>query len=117
MLAFSKIIHEYKWSKWTNLPANKILDHVRDKVFPFLRTLGGENSLYAQYMKDAVFTIPTASLLIEAVKIIDDMHIKEQNRDAKGDLYEYLLSALKDSWKEWAVQNAKTYNQNDGFYG
>lgn len=89
----------YKWSEWTNLPANQILDHVRDKVFPFLRTLGGEDSLYAQYMKDAVFTIPTSSLLIEAVKIINDMHIKEQNRDAKGDLYEYLLSELKTAGK------------------
>jgi type I restriction enzyme M protein len=29
-----------KWSKWTNLPANKILEHVRDRVFPFLRSLG-----------------------------------------------------------------------------
>lgn len=90
---------EYKWSQWTNLPADKILDYVRDKVFPFLRTLGGEDSLYAQYMKDAVFTIPTPSLLIEAVKIINDMHIKEQNRDAKGDLYEYLLSELKTAGK------------------
>ena len=50
-------------------------------------------------MKDAVFTIPTASLLIESVKIINDMHIKEQNRDAKGDLYEYLLSELKTAGK------------------
>jgi type I restriction enzyme M protein len=90
---------ECKWSEWTNLPANKILEHVRDKVFPFLRTLGGEDSLYAQYMKDAVFTIPTPSLLIESVKIINDMHIKEQNRDAKGDLYEYLLSELKTAGK------------------
>lgn len=88
-----------KWSQWTNLPAEKILAHVRDKVFPFLRILGGEDSLYAQYMKDAVFTIPTASLLIEAVSIIDNMHIKEQNRDAKGDLYEYLLSELKTAGK------------------
>lgn len=88
-----------KWSEWTNLPANKILEHVRDKVFPFLRTLGGEDSLYAQYMKDAVFTIPTPSLLIESVKIINEMHIKEQNRDAKGDLYEYLLSELKTAGK------------------
>jgi len=88
-----------KWSNWTNLPANKILDHVRDKVFPFLKNLGGEDSLYAQYMKDAVFAIPTPSLLIEAVKIINDLHIKEQNRDAKGDLYEYLLSELKTAGK------------------
>ncbi len=91
--------NDCKWSQWTNLPAGKILAHVRDKVFPFLRTLGGEDSLYAQYMKDAVFTIPTASLLIEAVSIIDNMHIKEQNRDAKGDLYEYLLSELKTAGK------------------
>ncbi len=88
-----------KWSEWTNLPANQILEHVRDKVFPFLRTLGGEDSLYAQYMKDAVFTIPTPSLLIESVKIINEMQIKEQNRDAKGDLYEYLLSELKTAGK------------------
>jgi len=88
-----------KWSEWKNLPADKILEHVRDRVFPFLRTLGGEDSLYAQYMKDAVFSIPTPSLLIEAVKIIDEMHIKEQNRDVKGDIYEYLLSELKTSGK------------------
>ena len=88
-----------KWSEWKNLPADKILEHVRDRVFPFLRTLGGEDSLYAQYMKDAVFSIPTPSLLIEAVKIIDDMHIKEQNRDVKGDIYEYLLSELKTAGK------------------
>ena len=88
-----------KWSEWTNLPATQILDHVRDTVFPFLRNLGGEESLYAQYMKDAVFDIPTPSLLIEAVKIINSMHIKEQNRDVKGDIYEYLLSELKTAGK------------------
>ncbi len=88
-----------KWSEWTNLPADTILAHVRDKVFPFLRNLGSENSLYSKYMKDAVFSIPTPSLLIEAVKIINSMHIKEQNRDTKGDIYEYLLSELKTAGK------------------
>src|SRR3989344_5030615 len=63
-----------KWSVWTEYPAEQMLEHVRDKVFPFLRKLnGGENSIYAKYMKDASFTIPTASLLAEAVKIINDM--------------------------------------------
>jgi len=88
-----------KWSEWTNLPATQILDHVRDTVFPFLRNLGGEDSLYAQYMKDAVFMIPIPSLLIEAVKIINSLHVKEQNRDVKGDIYEYLLSELNISGK------------------
>ncbi|EMR73967.1 type I restriction-modification system methyltransferase subunit [Thermoplasmatales archaeon SCGC AB-539-N05] len=88
-----------KWSKWANMPADKILDHVRDKVFPFLRTMGSDNSMYQQYMKDAVFVIPTSSLLIEAVKLINEMHIKEQNRDTKGDIYEYLLSELTTAGK------------------
>ena len=91
---------DYKWSKWTQMSAEKMLEHVRDKVFPFLRKLnGGEKSVYSKYMKDASFTIPTASLLAEAVKIINDMHIKEQNRDTQGDLYEYLLGQLQTSGK------------------
>ena len=89
-----------KWSKWTEKPAEQMLEHVRDTVFPFLRKLnGGENSIYSKYMKNASFSIPTASLLVEAVKIINDMHIKEQNRDTKGDLYEYLLSQLQTAGK------------------
>lgn len=88
-----------KWSYWSNLPAEEILDHVRDKVFPFMRNLGDGDSLYKEYMKNANFSIPNASLLIEAVKIIDDMHIKERNRDTQGDIYEYLLSELQISGK------------------
>jgi len=89
-----------KWSKWTEMPAEKMLEHVRDTVFPFLRKLnGGQKSVYSKYMMDASFTIPTASLLAEAVKIINDMHIKEQNRDVQGDMYEYLLGQLQTSGK------------------
>lgn len=86
-----------KWSFWTNKPAEEILDHVRDKVFPFMRNLGDED--YNQYMKGANFAIPTSSLLIEAVNIINDMHIKEQNQDTQGDLYEYLLGELATAGK------------------
>jgi len=86
-----------KWKEWTTYPAERILDHVRDKVFPFMRNIGNED--YNQYMKGANFGIPTAHLLIEAVNIINDMHIKEQNQDAQGDLYEYLLSELQTAGK------------------
>src|SRR3989338_1732750 len=90
---------ESKWSEWSTLPADEILSHVRDKVFPFMRNLGDGDSLYKEYMKGANFGIPTSSLLIEAVNIINDMHIKEQNIDTQGDLYEYLLSELQTSGK------------------
>src|SRR3989344_6614664 len=89
-----------KWSKWTEMPAEQMFEHVRDQVFPFLRKLNGQNnSVYSKYMKNSSFSLPTSSLLVEAVKIINDMHIKEQNRDTKGDLYEYLLGQLQTAGK------------------
>ncbi|MEK6915586.1 MAG: class I SAM-dependent DNA methyltransferase [Nanoarchaeota archaeon] len=88
-----------KWSVWSEYSSDKILPHVRDIVFKFMRELGGENSYYNTYMKDATFSLPTASLLIEAVNIINDLHIKEQNQDAQGDIYEYLLSELTTAGK------------------
>jgi len=92
--------NDLKWSVWTQMPGDQMIDYVRDEVFPFLRKLnGGEKSIYSKYMKNASFAIPTASLLSEAVKIINDMHIKEQNRDAQGDIYEYLLGQLSTAGK------------------
>ena len=63
-----------------------MLKHVRDIVFNFLRSLGGETSSFTQHMQDAVFVIPKSNLLQEAVSIIDDMHISAQNADVQGDL-------------------------------
>ena len=62
---YQSILPDNEECKWSNYPADTILYHVRDKVFPFLRNLGGEDSLYEIYMKDAVFAIPTSSLLID----------------------------------------------------
>jgi len=88
-----------KWSVWSQYSSDKILDHVRDVVFKFMRELGEADTLYSEYMKDASFSLPTASLLIESVNMINDMHIKEQNRDTQGDIYEYLLSELSTAGK------------------
>ncbi len=83
-----------RWSHWKHYPADKMLMHVRDVVFPFIKNIhDGEKTLFAQHMKDAVFMIPKPSLLQEAVTIIDELKISAQNRDTQGDIYEYLLSA------------------------
>ena len=65
---------------------------VGDHVFPFLRTLGGDDSTYAHHMKDARFTIPTPALLAKVVDLIDDVPMED--RDTKGDLYEYMLGKI-----------------------
>lgn len=63
-------------------------------MFPFLKTLGGKAGSFGEHMATAEFKINKPSLLIEACKAIDDMHISSQNQDVQGDLYEYLLSRL-----------------------
>ncbi|MFC1786810.1 N-6 DNA methylase [Halobacteriota archaeon] len=89
-----------RWSIWKHYTAEKMLDHVRNVVFPFIKNLhNGENALYSEYMKDAVFLIPKPSLLQEAVSIIDELNITSQNIDTQGDIYEYLLSEIKISGK------------------
>lgn len=65
---------------------------VNDHVFPFLRTLGGDDSTYAHHMKDARFTIPTPALLAKVVDMIDGVPMED--RDTKGDLYEYMLGKI-----------------------
>jgi type I restriction-modification system DNA methylase subunit len=65
---------------------------VADHVFPFLRGLGADASTYAQYMKDARFTIPTPALLTKVVDLLDAVPMDD--RDTKGDLYEYMLSKI-----------------------
>src|SRR5665647_30487 len=87
-----------RWSQWKHLNAVDMLNHVQVTVFPFIKELhNGDDTLYSQYMKDAVFVIPKASLLQEAVAIIDEMNITERNQDTQGDIYEYLLNQLSTS--------------------
>jgi type I restriction enzyme M protein len=89
-----------RWSNWKHYPAEKMLAHVRDVVFPFIKDIhDGEKTLFAEHMKDAVFIIPKPSLLQEAVSIIDDLNITAQNKDTQGDIYEYLLNELKTAGK------------------
>ncbi|MFO0967411.1 MAG: class I SAM-dependent DNA methyltransferase [Gemmataceae bacterium] len=84
----------FRWSHWKQLPAEQALKHVKEKVFPFIKTLGGAGGSFARHMENAEFKINKPSLLVEAAKAIDDMEISSQNQDVQGDLYEYLLSKL-----------------------
>lgn len=81
-----------RWSRLGNLEPRRMFEVVSEHVFPFLRTLGGEDSAYAHHMKDARFTIPKPDLLAKAVAMIAKLPLEE--RDTKGDLYEYMLSKI-----------------------
>jgi type I restriction enzyme M protein len=81
-----------RWSRFTNESPDNMQTIVRDGVFPWLRRLGGDGTTYAQHMRDATFTIPTANLLTKAVDLLDQIPLDE--RDTQGDLYEYMLSKI-----------------------
>jgi len=89
-----------RWSHWKHYKADKMLAHVHDTVFPFIKDIhDGEKTLFAEHMKEAVFQISKPSLLQEAVTVIDGLRISAQNQDTQGDIYEYLLQELKTSGK------------------
>src|SRR5258706_11780748 len=83
---------EMRWSKFKNLEAGEMFTLVDRHVFPFLRSLGGDDSTYAHHMKDARFTIPKPSLLAKVVDPLDAVPMTD--RDTKGDLYEYMLAKI-----------------------
>jgi type I restriction enzyme M protein len=58
---------DLRWSRFKNLAASEMYTVVNEHAFPFLRTLGGDDSTYAHHMRDARFTIPTAALLSKVV--------------------------------------------------
>jgi type I restriction enzyme M protein len=80
-----------RWKNFKQKDAGELLRVVRDEVFPHFRKLDGGTTL-GEYMQDAQLMVQKANLLVQAVNMIDKLPITEG--DAKGDLYEYLLSKL-----------------------
>lgn len=83
---------DLRWSRFKHFSQAEMHTVVGEHVFPFLRSLGGDGSTYAQHMKDARYTIPTAGLLSRIVDMLD--HVPMEDRDTKGDLYEYMLGKI-----------------------
>lgn len=83
---------DLRWSHFKNFAPPEMYEVVGEHVFPFIRTMGGDGSTYSQHMKDARFTIPTAGLLAKVVDMLD--HVPMEDRDTKGDLYEYMLGKI-----------------------
>jgi len=98
-----------RWSSFAHMaPADAMLTHVQTRVFPYLKDMNGAESGFTHHMKNAVFIIPKPSLLVEAVKTIDEIFIimeKDSSekgqafQDIQGDVYEYLLSAIASAGK------------------
>ncbi len=88
---------QLRWSIFSNMGPEQLYDVMTKEVFPFIKTMGGKESIYSKFMKDAIFVIPTPSLLARVVAGINGLlqtTQKNGEKDTLGDLYEYLLSKL-----------------------
>lgn len=81
-----------RWSHFRNKAPAQMFAIVADHVFPFIRTMAGANTAHPAHMTDARFTIPTPGLLAKVVDLLADVPMED--RDTKGDLYEYILGKI-----------------------
>lgn len=83
---------DMRWSRFKHFEPRAMMDVVADHVFPFLRTLGEEGSSYGRHMRDARLGFSNAGLLAKVVEMLDQVPMDD--RDTKGDLYEYMLGKI-----------------------
>lgn len=85
-----------RWHVFKNFGADNMYKIVRQSVFEFIKHIGtGEESAYSRYMKSAIFLIPNARTLAKIVDGVDSLDMN--NRDAMGDVYEYILGKMAAS--------------------
>ncbi|THD66442.1 SAM-dependent DNA methyltransferase [Robertkochia marina] len=92
---------DLRWSSFKNKDPEVMFElftkssEGRLTAFEHMKQVGAENGIFAKYMSGATFMIPTPRLLDQVVQLIDK--IKMDDRDTKGDTYEYLLSKIATS--------------------
>ncbi len=90
---FKKNQAHLRWSRFKDYEAEQMYEVFRDEVFPFIKEIHDDaDSAFNKAMRDAVFMIPKPSLLQAVVDLIDK--IPMDDRDTKGDLYEYMLGKI-----------------------
>ena len=90
--AKGRSFQDLRWSRFKNLDPQDMFTVVSEHAFPFLREIGGDGSTYSKHMQGARFTLPTPALLAKVVDMLDEVSMDD--RDTKGDIYEYMLGKL-----------------------
>jgi type I restriction enzyme M protein len=102
-----KVDNKYKWSNYHTLKDNVLKDRVTDTFSYLQNDLAKVGEPFAVEMKKAQFGINNATLLEDAIKIVEEIYAeieKEEEKqqhfqDIQGDVYEYLLKATNEAGK------------------
>ena len=86
--------YDLRWSRFKDMDPEVMfrLFTKQDGVFDFLRNIGSRSAAYTRFMKGATFMIPTPRLLAQVVEMLSNIDMND--RDTKGDVYEYLLGKI-----------------------
>ena len=101
--------------RWSNLiqlgDPKQLYDKIRNEAFEFIKKLDEDkDSVFSQYMENAIFKVPTPAVLQNTMDTIEEIFNNPQmveDKDTKGDLYEYLLSKLSTSGKNGQFRTPK----------
>lgn len=87
---------DFRWKNLKEMAVNErhaIFSNTVDGIFPFIRSLGIDKSLFSVYMRGANFGISKPLVLDQVMDQLEEVDMTDQ--DTKGDVYEYLLSHLE----------------------
>lgn len=85
-----------RWHVFKNMEATAMFNTIRNDAFAFIKNLSeGKSSAYSRFMRDAVFLIQNPRTLTRIVDGVDALDMN--NRDAMGDVYEYILGKMAAS--------------------
>ena len=93
---FGEEQQDFRWKNLKELDVNKrheLFNNNVDGIFPFIRNLGKDKSLFSVYMRGATFGISKPMVLDQVMEKLENIDMT--NQDTKGDIYEYLLSKLE----------------------
>ena len=95
-IIFTPSQKELRWSSFKNKDPESMFEVftkpvIEDMtVFDHMKQVGDAAGVFAEFMSKATFIIATPRLLDQVVQLIDKINMND--RDTKGDLYEYMLS-------------------------
>ncbi|MCO5723220.1 type I restriction-modification system subunit M [Robiginitalea marina] len=89
---------ELRWNSFKNKDPQTMYDLFTKpmvdamSVFDHMKQVGAKGGVFTRYMSNATLIIATPRLLDQVVQLIDKIDMDD--RDTKGDLYEYMLSKI-----------------------
>jgi type I restriction enzyme M protein len=87
----------FRWTKWRFKSGHDLRDFVRDEVFPYMASLVKDEPQVAEYFRDAVLEVVDPNVLKRVIDELDGIDFRKLGPDVKGDIFEYLLTHIKQS--------------------